>query len=62
MDALVEFIMAVVVALVSTIGFGWTFLLVVGTFALGLVLAGSQVLRVPASSSWPACSSSRGCR
>jgi UPF0716 protein FxsA len=37
--------LAVVVALVSTIGFGWTFLLVVGTFALGLVLAGSQVKR-----------------
>ena len=37
--------LAVVVALVSTIGFGWTLLLVVGTFALGLVLAGSQVKR-----------------
>jgi UPF0716 protein FxsA len=37
--------LAVVVALVSTIGFGWTFLLVVGTFALGLALAGSQVKR-----------------
>jgi UPF0716 protein FxsA len=35
--------LAVVVALVSTIGFGWTVLLVVGTFALGLVLAGAQV-------------------
>ena len=37
--------LAVVVALVSTIGFGWTFLLVVGTFALGLALVGSQVKR-----------------
>lgn len=37
--------LAVVVALVSTIGFGWTFLLVVGVFALGLALAGSQVKR-----------------
>jgi UPF0716 protein FxsA len=37
--------LAVVVGLVSTIGFGWTFLLVVGTFALGLALAGSQVKR-----------------
>jgi UPF0716 protein FxsA len=37
--------LAVVVALVSTIGFGWTFLLLIGTFALGLALAGSQVKR-----------------
>ena len=37
--------LAVVIALVSTIGFGWTFLLVVGVFALGLALAGSQVKR-----------------
>jgi UPF0716 protein FxsA len=37
--------LAVVVGLVSTIGFGWTALLVVGTFALGLALAGSQVKR-----------------
>ena len=37
--------LAVVVALASTIGFGWTFLLLVGTFALGLALAGSQVKR-----------------
>jgi UPF0716 protein FxsA len=37
--------LAVVVGLVSTIGFGWTFLLVVGTFALGLALAGSQMKR-----------------
>ncbi|MCW2552003.1 MAG: protein affecting phage exclusion by the plasmid [Mycobacterium sp.] len=37
--------LAVVVALVSAIGFGWTFLLVVGTFAVGLALAGSQVKR-----------------
>lgn len=37
--------LAVVVALVSTIGFGWTLLLVVGTFALGLLLAGSQAKR-----------------
>lgn len=34
--------LATVIALVSTIGFGWTLLAVVGTFALGLVLAGSQ--------------------
>jgi UPF0716 protein FxsA len=37
--------LAVVVALVSAIGFGWTFLLVVGTFAVGLALAGSQAKR-----------------
>ena len=37
--------LAVVVGLVSTVGFGWTFLLVVGTFALGLALAGSQAKR-----------------
>lgn len=41
--ALVE--LAVVVALASTIGFGWTVLLLVGTFGLGLALAGSQVKR-----------------
>ena len=35
--------LAVVVALASTIGFGWTLLLLIGTFALGLALAGSQV-------------------
>lgn len=34
--------LAVVVALAATIGFGWTVLLLVGTFALGLALAGSQ--------------------
>ena len=37
--------LAVVVALASTIGFGWTVLLLLGTFALGLALAGSQVKR-----------------
>lgn len=36
---------AVVVALVSTIGVGWTLLLLLVTFMLGLVLAGSQVRR-----------------
>jgi UPF0716 protein FxsA len=41
--ALVE--LAVVVALASTIGFGWTVLLLVGTLALGVALAGSQVKR-----------------
>lgn len=35
--------LAVVVALASTIGFGWTVLLLVATFALGLALAGSQL-------------------
>src|SRR5829696_5158665 len=40
---LVEF--AVIVALVSTIGFGWTILALLGTFVVGLVLAGSQVKR-----------------
>jgi UPF0716 protein FxsA len=34
--------LAVLVALASTIGFGWTLLLLLGTFALGLALAGSQ--------------------
>jgi len=33
------------VALVSTIGFGWTVLLLLGTFVVGIVLAGSQVKR-----------------
>ena len=37
--------LAVVVALVSTIGFGWTVLALLGTFVLGLALAGSQVKR-----------------
>jgi UPF0716 protein FxsA len=37
--------LAVVVALASTIGFGWTVLLLVGTFGLGLALAGSQLRR-----------------
>lgn len=35
--------MAVIVALVSTIGFGWTVLLLTGAFVLGLLLAGSQI-------------------
>jgi UPF0716 protein FxsA len=34
--------LAVLVALASTIGFGWTVLLLLGTFVLGLALAGSQ--------------------
>jgi UPF0716 protein FxsA len=37
--------LAVIVALTSTIGFGWTVLLLLGTFVLGLALAGSQVKR-----------------
>ncbi|WP_137149312.1 FxsA family protein [Mycolicibacterium sp. CR10] len=37
--------MAVLVALASTIGFGWTVLLVAGSFVVGLALAGSQVRR-----------------
>lgn len=37
--------LAVLVALVSTIGFGWTLLLVAGAFVLGLALAGSQLRR-----------------
>ena len=37
--------LAVLVALVSTIGFGWTLLLVLATFVLGLALAGSQLRR-----------------
>ena len=41
--ALVE--LAVVVALASTIGFGWTVLLLLGTFVIGVALAGSQVRR-----------------
>lgn len=36
---------AVVVALASTIGFGWTVLLLAATFMLGLALAGSQARR-----------------
>lgn len=35
--------LAVLVALVSTIGFGWTVLAVAGAFVLGLALAGSQL-------------------
>ena len=37
--------LAVVVALASTIGFGWTLLLLLGTFLLGMALAGSQIKR-----------------
>ena len=37
--------LAVIVALTSTIGFGWTVLALLGTFVLGLALAGSQVKR-----------------
>ncbi len=37
--------LAVLVALASTIGFGWTVLLVAGTFLAGLALAGSQLRR-----------------
>jgi UPF0716 protein FxsA len=37
--------LAVLVALTSTIGFGWTVLLLLGTFVIGLALAGSQVKR-----------------
>jgi UPF0716 protein FxsA len=37
--------LAVVVALVSTIGFGWTVLAVLASFVLGLALAGSQLKR-----------------
>jgi len=37
--------LAIVVALVSTIGFGWTVLALLGTSVLGFVLAGSQVKR-----------------
>lgn len=37
--------LAVLVALVSTIGFGWTVLAVLAAFMVGLVLAGSQVAR-----------------
>lgn len=41
--ALIE--LAVIVALASTIGFGWTVLLVLASFVLGVALAGSQVRR-----------------
>jgi UPF0716 protein FxsA len=37
--------LAVIVALTSTIGFGWTVLALLGTSLLGFVLAGSQVKR-----------------
>lgn len=37
--------LAVIVALTSTIGFGWTILALLGTFIVGLALAGSQVKR-----------------
>lgn len=37
--------LAVVVALVSTIGFGWTLLALLATFAGGVALAGSQARR-----------------
>lgn len=37
--------LAVVVALVSTIGFGWTVLLLLATFVVGVALAGSQARR-----------------
>ena len=37
--------MAVIVALTATIGFGWTLIALIGTFVLGLLLAGSQARR-----------------
>ena len=37
--------MAVIVALAATIGFGWTVLALIGTFVLGIALAGSQLKR-----------------
>jgi len=37
--------MAVIIALVVAIGFGWTVLLLAATFGLGLVVAGSQLRR-----------------
>jgi UPF0716 protein FxsA len=37
--------LAVVVALASTIGFGWTVLLLLGAFMLGLAMAGPQIKR-----------------
>jgi UPF0716 protein FxsA len=37
--------MAVIVALTATIGFGWTLIVLIGTFVLGLLLAGSQARR-----------------
>src|SRR6478735_2289742 len=37
--------LAVIVALASTIGFGWTVLLLLTTFVVGLALVGSQVKR-----------------
>ena len=37
--------LAVIVALTSTIGFGWTVLALLGTFVVGLALAGSQLKR-----------------
>ncbi|MCT7660054.1 FxsA family protein [Mycobacterium deserti] len=37
--------LAVILALVSTIGLGWTLLLVAGVFAVGIALAGSQIKR-----------------
>jgi UPF0716 protein FxsA len=37
--------LVVIVALASTIGFGWTVLALLGTFVVGLALAGSQVKR-----------------
>ncbi|MGB3484973.1 MAG: FxsA family protein [Mycobacterium sp.] len=37
--------MAVIVALTATIGFGWTLIALIGTFLLGIALAGSQLRR-----------------
>jgi UPF0716 protein FxsA len=37
--------LAVIVALISTIGFGWTVVLLLATFVVGVALAGSQVRR-----------------
>jgi UPF0716 protein FxsA len=37
--------LAVVIALASTIGFGWTLLVLLAAFVVGLTLAGSQVTR-----------------
>ena len=45
--------LAVLVALASTIGFGWTVLLLLGTFLVGLALAGSQVAPASAAAAGP---------
>ncbi|MGH3543055.1 MAG: FxsA family protein, partial [Mycobacterium sp.] len=56
--------LAAVVALASTIGLGWTLLVLVGTFVVGVAVAGSQITRQLARlrSDWTAEGGATGLR